>query len=97
MLRGVIALFFLLGAFGAGYFFCQNDYLKAQNELKDQLREAQAELDDIAVDLAAAMGKTEIVFKEIEVEVIKYVETTPIVDCFDDNAVKLFNRTASSH
>jgi hypothetical protein len=43
------------------------------------------------------MGKTEIVYIQLEAEVEEHVETTPIVDCFDDNAVELFNRTASSH
>ena len=92
---GIVVAIVAYGVYSAGYSSAENVYLEQIVELNNQLKKKQSHIDSLAVDLATSLGKTEIVFRDIETEVIKYVETTPIIECFDDNAIKLWNSAAS--
>lgn len=84
----------LLSAYG-GYTYCNNGQLEAQLKLKDQLKKKQSEINQQAIDLATALGEIKVEYVEITNEVIKYVETKDTVNCFDDDAIRLFNKSPS--
>ena len=64
---------------------------KAQKEIAKK----QAVINQLEIDLATVIVETKVVFRDIEKEVIKYVETSPIIECFDDSAVWLLQKAAS--
>lgn len=93
----IIGAVLIVGAYIGGYAVAENGYLNDIIELKSQLKDKQDSINSLTVDLATKMAETKIVFRDIETEVIKYVETTDTVNCFDDNAIKLYNKAASGH
>lgn len=79
-----------------GYDSCKVEWDEANRKAQEEADATQAAIDKeveiIEIEDVVVQEKIKTVYRDRIKEVIKYVQNTDTVACFDDNGVRLFNR-----
>ena len=95
IIYAIIVALIIASAFASGYYYSNQAHLKAQIKLQNQLKEKQAKIDTQAIELSEALADIKIEYVVKNQEVIRYEKSAPTIECFNDDAVRLFNATSS--